>query len=191
MFELLIIMLVDLISAWEAFINTLVRDKVYVCVFLCRFLLGRSLFFTDFDCCGPAINWLYSTWSWWVCSIVFIVVAFWIYFHKILSSLSQISESMDALIKQGLRGFCSGTMNENVDVPQIALELLTTISKSDFSNEKAYTHWHKRQVTPNKPLCASMVLYDVWLNPVVSIPGKYLGRATSWFSWICYWTKTK
>ncbi|KAH7659533.1 Protein unc-13-like protein [Dioscorea alata] len=58
----------------------------------------------------------------------------------------EISESKDALIKQGLRGFCSGTTNENVDVPQIALELLTTISKSDFSNEKAYTHWHKRQV---------------------------------------------
>ncbi|KAM0934376.1 putative protein unc-13, mammalian uncoordinated 13, domain 2 [Dioscorea sansibarensis] len=58
----------------------------------------------------------------------------------------EISESMDALIKQGLRGFCSATTNENVDVPQTALELLTTISKSDFSNEKAYMHWHKRQV---------------------------------------------
>ncbi|KAJ0962092.1 hypothetical protein J5N97_029920 [Dioscorea zingiberensis] len=57
-----------------------------------------------------------------------------------------ISGVMDARIKQGLRGFCSRAMDEKVDVPQIALELLTVISKSDFSNEKTYIQWHKRQV---------------------------------------------
>lgn len=78
-------------------------------------------------------------------------------FLSVLSShLSsfQISETMDACIKHGLRLFCANIRNGRTDVPQIALELLDSICKTHFPNQRSYTHWLKRQVTPN---CLSFV----------------------------------
>uniref|UniRef100_A0A1D1XXQ8 GTP-dependent nucleic acid-binding protein engD n=1 Tax=Anthurium amnicola TaxID=1678845 RepID=A0A1D1XXQ8_9ARAE len=57
----------------------------------------------------------------------------------------EISESLDACIKQGLMRFHSRSTLEHIDVPQIILELLRNIYKSDFVNEKIYTQWQKRQ----------------------------------------------
>ncbi|XP_020248404.1 uncharacterized protein LOC109825902, partial [Asparagus officinalis] len=57
----------------------------------------------------------------------------------------EISETMDACIKHGLRLFCANIRNGRTDVPQIALELLDSICKSHFPNQRSYTHWLKRQ----------------------------------------------
>ncbi|XP_019055877.1 PREDICTED: uncharacterized protein LOC104612733 isoform X2 [Nelumbo nucifera] len=55
----------------------------------------------------------------------------------------QVSEAMDTCIKQRLLVFTSRT--RPIDVPQISLELLNGIFKSDFLIEKSYKQWRKRQ----------------------------------------------
>ncbi|XP_077248543.1 DNA topoisomerase 4 subunit B (DUF810) isoform X2 [Tasmannia lanceolata] len=71
----------------------------------------------------------------------------------------EISEAMDACIKQGLIQFASRTMSGQVDVPQISLELLNGICKSDFFNDKSYMQWQKRQANVLEEfLCTSVNL---------------------------------
>lgn len=70
----------------------------------------------------------------------------------------QISEKMDACIKQGLRHFCSNAACDRTDVPQIVLALLMSVSKFDFPNQKSYKQWLKQQVIIN---CLSCILWAV------------------------------
>ncbi|KAJ4954056.1 hypothetical protein NE237_030888 [Protea cynaroides] len=56
----------------------------------------------------------------------------------------QISEAMNTLIWRRLTDFTSRTC-EQVDIPEISLELLSGICKYDFLNEKSYIQWKKRQ----------------------------------------------
>ncbi|KAA8522362.1 hypothetical protein F0562_013277 [Nyssa sinensis] len=63
----------------------------------------------------------------------------------IIRAQMQISEAMDACVRQRLMQFASRTAFGQVDVPQISLMLLNGISKSDFLNERSYMQWRKRQ----------------------------------------------
>lgn len=64
-------------------------------------------------------------------------------------TIFQISEAMDVCTKRGLRYFGEKRMHEQTDVPQISLELLSAISRSDFPTERSYKQWQKRQVSCN------------------------------------------
>ncbi|CAK9173062.1 unnamed protein product [Ilex paraguariensis] len=57
----------------------------------------------------------------------------------------QISEAMDAFVRQRLAEFASRRACGQIDVPQILLGLLNGIVNSNFLNEKSYTQWKKRQ----------------------------------------------
>jgi hypothetical protein len=58
----------------------------------------------------------------------------------------QISEAMDACIRQKLKQFASGKAGGRIDAPQISLMLLNNISKTDFPSERSYIHFKNRQV---------------------------------------------
>lgn len=58
----------------------------------------------------------------------------------------EISEAMDTWTKKGLQNFCLRSMPNRADVPQIFLELLGTLSISDFPNERFYNQWLRRHV---------------------------------------------
>lgn len=56
---------------------------------------------------------------------------------------------MDTCIKQGVMLFHSRLISERIDVPQITLELLSNVNKSDFVNEKLFTQWQLKQARLN------------------------------------------
>lgn len=53
---------------------------------------------------------------------------------------------MDERIRQTLMQFSVRKPHVQVDIPQIAIELLSGIQQNDFLIERSYTHWRKRQV---------------------------------------------
>ncbi|KAL1834842.1 hypothetical protein ACET3Z_004493 [Daucus carota] len=57
----------------------------------------------------------------------------------------QISEAMDACVRQTSMQFASRKACGQLDIPQISLGLLNGIFKSDFLYEKPYMQWKKRQ----------------------------------------------
>lgn len=63
----------------------------------------------------------------------------------VLRGQMEISVTMDARIKQSLTHLRSNMTCMQVDVPQIALELLISICRSDFPNQRSYAQWLKRQ----------------------------------------------
>lgn len=58
----------------------------------------------------------------------------------------QISESMDIRTRQGLLNALVGKVGKRMDTLLIPLELLCCISRSEFSDKKAFIRWQKRQV---------------------------------------------
>uniref|UniRef100_A0A2N9ID72 Uncharacterized protein n=1 Tax=Fagus sylvatica TaxID=28930 RepID=A0A2N9ID72_FAGSY len=62
-------------------------------------------------------------------------------------SFCQISEAMDACIRQRLTPLAAWRMWESIDIPKISLGLLNSIFKSDFLNEKSYMQWKSRQAS--------------------------------------------
>ncbi|XP_020581902.1 uncharacterized protein LOC110025575 isoform X2 [Phalaenopsis equestris] len=58
----------------------------------------------------------------------------------------EISEAMDSWTRKGLMNFCLRSMPNRADVPQISVELLGSLSISDFPTERVYTQWQRRQV---------------------------------------------
>lgn len=59
----------------------------------------------------------------------------------------QISEAMDACIRQRLTQLAGRRIWESIDIPKISLGLLNSVFKSDFLNEKSYIHWKSRQAS--------------------------------------------
>lgn len=57
----------------------------------------------------------------------------------------QISGALDLCTRQRLMHLVSTKTSERIDIPQISLGLLNGMSNYDFSNEKAYAQWKKRQ----------------------------------------------
>ncbi|XWS49898.1 hypothetical protein CRYUN_Cryun12cG0042400 [Craigia yunnanensis] len=58
----------------------------------------------------------------------------------------QISEAMDACIRRNMVHLAARRTCAKIDLPQISLELLIGIFRSDFLNEKSYIQWKSRQV---------------------------------------------
>ncbi|XAR70329.1 hypothetical protein NMG60_11027149 [Bertholletia excelsa] len=63
----------------------------------------------------------------------------------IIRAQMQISEAVDLCTRRRLMKFAAAKKCEQIEIPQISLELLNGMSKADFSNEKSYTQWKKRQ----------------------------------------------
>ncbi|KAJ7949378.1 DUF810 domain-containing protein [Quillaja saponaria] len=58
----------------------------------------------------------------------------------------EISESMDIRTRQGLLNALAGKVGKRMDTLLIPLELLSCISRTEFSDKKAYIRWQKRQL---------------------------------------------
>lgn len=58
----------------------------------------------------------------------------------------EISEAMDIRTKQGLLNAMAGKMGKRMDALLIPLELLSCVSRTEFSDKKAYIRWQKRQL---------------------------------------------
>ncbi|CAI0474128.1 unnamed protein product [Linum tenue] len=58
----------------------------------------------------------------------------------------EISESMDIRTRKGLLNALTGKVGKRMDTLLIPLELLCCISRTEFSDKKAYIRWQKRQL---------------------------------------------
>lgn len=58
----------------------------------------------------------------------------------------QISEAMDIRTRQGLLNALAEKVGKRMDTLLVPLELLCCISRTEFSDKKAYIRWQKRQV---------------------------------------------
>ncbi|XP_022945388.1 uncharacterized protein LOC111449639 isoform X1 [Cucurbita moschata] len=58
----------------------------------------------------------------------------------------EISESMDVRTRKGLLNALSGKVGKRMDTLLVPLELLSCISKTEFSDRKAFLRWQKRQL---------------------------------------------
>lgn len=58
----------------------------------------------------------------------------------------EISEAMDIRTRQGLLNALAGKVGKRMDTLLIPLELLCCISRTEFSDKKAYIKWQKRQL---------------------------------------------
>ncbi|KAL5570574.1 hypothetical protein UlMin_027149 [Ulmus minor] len=58
----------------------------------------------------------------------------------------EISEAMDIRTRQGLLNALSGKVGKRMDALLIPLELLCCISRTEFSDKKAFIRWQKRQL---------------------------------------------
>lgn len=58
----------------------------------------------------------------------------------------EISEVMDIRTRQGLLNALAGKVGKRMDTLLVPLELLCCISRSEFSDKKAYIRWQKRQL---------------------------------------------
>lgn len=58
----------------------------------------------------------------------------------------EISEGMDRLTRGGLLNASAGRVGKRMDTLLVPMELLCTVSRTDFPDRKAYLRWEKRQV---------------------------------------------
>ncbi|KAJ6392915.1 hypothetical protein OIU77_022401 [Salix suchowensis] len=58
----------------------------------------------------------------------------------------EISEAMDIRTRQGLLNALAGKVGKRMDTLLVPLELLCCISRTEFSDKKAYIRWQKRQL---------------------------------------------
>ncbi|KAJ9190542.1 hypothetical protein P3X46_001729 [Hevea brasiliensis] len=65
---------------------------------------------------------------------------------EILRAHMEISEAMDIRTRQGLLNALAGKVGKRMDTLLIPLELLCCISRTEFSDKKAYIRWQKRQL---------------------------------------------
>lgn len=66
--------------------------------------------------------------------------------HLTYSHGYQISEAMDIRTREGLLNAMVGKVGKRMDTLLVPLELLCCISRTQFSDKKAYIKWQKRQV---------------------------------------------
>lgn len=67
----------------------------------------------------------------------------------------EVSEAMDLCIRQRLMRCCSRTQSAQIDVVQIVLGLINSISRSSFQHEKSYIHWRNRQANILEEFCCA------------------------------------
>ncbi|XP_038982547.1 protein unc-13 homolog isoform X3 [Phoenix dactylifera] len=92
----------------------------------------------------------------------------------------EISEAMDVRTKRGLRHFGEKKMHEQIDVPQISLELLSAISRSDFPTERSYTQWQKRQANILEELLMTSVDFVSDVHAALSMLLSKLRNIEEW-----------
>ncbi|KDP40553.1 hypothetical protein JCGZ_24552 [Jatropha curcas] len=63
-----------------------------------------------------------------------------------LRAQMEISEAMDIRTRKGLLSALAGKVGKRMDALLIPLELLSCISRTEFSDKKAYIRWQKRQL---------------------------------------------
>jgi hypothetical protein len=75
-------------------------------------------------------------------------------------ALKQISEAMDIRTRQGLLSALVGKVGKRMDALLIPLELLCCVSRTEFSDKKAYIRWQKRQVS-SSPFSVTLFLCHI------------------------------
>lgn len=55
---------------------------------------------------------------------------------------------MDIRTRQGLLNAMAGKVGKRMDALLVPLELLSCVSRTEFSDKKAYIRWQKRQASP-------------------------------------------
>lgn len=65
---------------------------------------------------------------------------------EVLRAQLEISESMDIRTRQGLLSALVGKVGKRMDNFLVPLELLCSVSRTEFSDKKAYLRWQKRQL---------------------------------------------
>ncbi|KAJ6713944.1 PROTEIN UNC-13-like protein [Salix viminalis] len=71
----------------------------------------------------------------------------WTCYAKVLfERFGRISEAMDIRTRQGLLNALAGKVGKRMDTLLVPLELLCCISRTEFSDKKAYIRWQKRQL---------------------------------------------
>ncbi|XP_050232331.1 protein unc-13 homolog [Mercurialis annua] len=65
---------------------------------------------------------------------------------EIMRAQMEISEAMDVRTRQGLLNALSGKVGKRMDTLLVPFELLCCISRTEFSDKKAYIRWQKRQL---------------------------------------------
>ncbi|KAI4323572.1 hypothetical protein L6164_023167 [Bauhinia variegata] len=65
---------------------------------------------------------------------------------EIMRVQMEISESMDVRTRQGLLNALVGKVGKRMDTLLVPLELLCCVSRSEFSDKKAFIRWQKRQL---------------------------------------------
>jgi len=77
--------------------------------------------------------------------------------HSFVHYCLQISEAMDIRTRQGLLNALVGKVGKRMDNLLVPLELLCCVSRTEFSDKKAYLRWQKRQAS--HPCLFSYVLF--------------------------------
>lgn len=72
---------------------------------------------------------------------------------------------MDFRTRQGLINAMAGKVGKRMDALLVPLELLSCVSRTEFSDKKAYIRWQKRQVSP-----FSSLTYPSSIANLVSLP---------------------
>ncbi|XP_023636309.1 uncharacterized protein LOC17883068 isoform X2 [Capsella rubella] len=78
---------------------------------------------------------------------------------EIMRGQMEISEAMDIRTRQGLLNALAGKAGKRMDSLLVPLELLCCVSRTEFSDKKAYLRWQKRQL--------NMLAEGLINNPVV------------------------
>ncbi|KAK9056013.1 hypothetical protein SSX86_027100 [Deinandra increscens subsp. villosa] len=73
----------------------------------------------------------------------------------------EISEAMDIRTRQGLLNAMAGKVGKRMDALLIPLELLSCVSRTEFSDKKAYIRWQKRQAIQLNMLEEGLVNHPV------------------------------
>lgn len=73
---------------------------------------------------------------------------------------------MDIRTRQGLLNALSGKAGKRMDSLLVPLELLSCVSRTEFSDKKAYLRWQKRQV---KTTFSNLVVFDRFFHLVFCI----------------------
>lgn len=82
----------------------------------------------------------------------------------------QISESLDIKTRQGLLNALIGKVGKRMDGLLIPLELLCCISRTEFSDKKAFIKWQKRQV------CITLIKYSLCSSLSSLLASHYLWK---------------
>lgn len=65
---------------------------------------------------------------------------------EIMRAQLEVSEAMDIRTRQGLLNALAGKVGKRMDNLLVPLELLSCVSRTEFSDKKAYLRWQKRQL---------------------------------------------